>query len=184
LANRERARALSLSIAVLATESGKCTTTHSHARTHTDTCRYPDPTQTALRAALAELHGVTPDRVVAGAGSDDILDVVLRVVCPTAIVICPPTFGMYTFLAKASGIEVIEVARKADFTVDVDAVRDSTCLSRVHPPTYPPLSATDALLALRCVCMWFISLFALVLIAPWVLPVLSVWGKGVLSHQC
>jgi histidinol-phosphate aminotransferase len=87
--------------------------------------RYPDPTQAQLRAALAKLHGadgVGVANVVAGAGSDDILDIVLRVVSPTAIVICPQTFGMYTFLAKSSGIKVVEVKRNADFTVDVAAV--------------------------------------------------------------
>lgn len=65
---------------------------------------------------------MTEQNVVAGAGSDDILDVVLRVVSPESIVICTPTFGMYSFLGKASGINVIEVPRLPDFNVDVPAV--------------------------------------------------------------
>lgn len=86
---------------------------------------YPDPAQLKLRSALAELHkddGVTDDNVCAGAGSDDILDIVLRVVCPSTIVISTPTFGMYSFLGKAAGMNVIEVPRRKDFTVDGDAV--------------------------------------------------------------
>ena len=44
---------------------------------------YPDPTQLALRTALAEhhaAHGIDKERVVAGAGSDDILDILMRLV--------------------------------------------------------------------------------------------------------
>eukprot|EP00041_Stephanoeca_diplocostata_P033280 m.1095861 g.1095861 ORF g.1095861 m.1095861 type:complete len:444 (-) comp24305_c0_seq9:2598-3929(-) len=86
---------------------------------------YPDPAQLKLRSALAKLHeddGVTDANVCAGAGSDDILDIVLRVVCPSTIVISTPTFGMYSFLGKAAGMNVIEVPRRKDFTVDGDAV--------------------------------------------------------------
>ena len=38
--------------------------------------------------------------VVGGSGSDDILDILIRVVSPKKIVVCSPTFGMYSFLAK------------------------------------------------------------------------------------
>lgn len=86
---------------------------------------YPDPTQMKLRTALADLHkehGVKLENVVAGAGSDDILDIIMRLVSPEVVVISTPTFGMYTFLGKISGIKVIEVKRNSDFTVDVDAI--------------------------------------------------------------
>eukprot|EP00039_Didymoeca_costata_P028177 m.20251 g.20251 ORF g.20251 m.20251 type:complete len:603 (-) comp6786_c0_seq2:959-2767(-) len=86
---------------------------------------YPDPTQSKLREALAKLHsthGVKPQNVVAGAGSDDILDVILRTVCPSAVVTSTPTFGMYSFLANVAGIKIVNVPRLPDFKVDVDAV--------------------------------------------------------------
>ena len=86
---------------------------------------YPDPVQTKLRHAIAEYHGVGSDRVVAGAGSDDLLDVLLRMVGPKAIVICTPTFGMYSFLGKLSKAEVVDVPRLADFNVNVPAVVDA-----------------------------------------------------------
>ena len=65
---------------------------------------YPDPTQAKLREALAKLHvdaGVTTEHVVAGAGSDDILDIIMRVTTPETIVISTPTFGMYTCVAAS-----------------------------------------------------------------------------------
>ena len=50
--------------------------------------------------ALAEYTGFPPSHLVAGCGSDELLDVVLRLCEPGAVVSCPPTFGMYTFLSK------------------------------------------------------------------------------------
>ena len=83
---------------------------------------YPDPSQTHFRAAIAKLHGLTPDMVVAGSGSDDILDIIMRVIDADSCIICPPTFGMYKFLGTISKIKIIEVARKDDFHVDIPAV--------------------------------------------------------------
>lgn len=95
---------------------------------------YPDPTQTHFRAAIAKLHsahGVTPEMVVAGSGSDDILDILMRIMEADNCIICPPTFGMYKFLGAITKIKIIEVARKPNFEVDVaavvKAVRDNKC---------------------------------------------------------
>jgi histidinol-phosphate aminotransferase len=85
---------------------------------------YPDPTQTKLRERLAEYVRVPPEAIVAGAGSDDLIDLVLRaIVTPGDTVIdCPPTFGMYAFLARIAGARVAEVPRREDFALDVDAI--------------------------------------------------------------
>lgn len=80
---------------------------------------YPDPGQTALRLAIAGYTGTLPEQVVAGQGADDLIDVILRVVQPRAVVDNTPTFGMYRFLAKINGCEVVEVPRLADFELDV-----------------------------------------------------------------
>ena len=63
---------------------------------------YPDPAQINIRAALAAYHHVSIDNVVAGCGSDDLLDVLIRIVGPKKIIISTPTFGMYRYVAKAS----------------------------------------------------------------------------------
>ena len=87
---------------------------------------YPDPTQGELRGVLGEHHGVDPGWIVAGAGSDDILDMLLRATAPEAVVIAPPTFGMYGFLSKLNhSIPVIEVERDADFHLAPSAVLDA-----------------------------------------------------------
>lgn len=85
---------------------------------------YPDPGQEALRAAIAESLGVTAEQVVAGAGSDDLLDILVRLTEPRAIVNVTPTFGMYSFLGKLAKARIVEVPRSADsgFAVDIDGV--------------------------------------------------------------
>jgi histidinol-phosphate aminotransferase len=64
---------------------------------------------------------VTVENVVAGAGSDDILDIIMRLVCPKCVVISTPTFGMYRFLGTIAGIKIVEIPRKPDFNIDAEA---------------------------------------------------------------
>ncbi len=83
---------------------------------------YPDPAQTALREAIAEYVGLTAAQVVAGSGADDLIDIVIRLVGPKAIVTATPTFGMYGFLAKIGGAKVVEVPRDDRFEPDIPAI--------------------------------------------------------------
>ncbi len=87
--------------------------------------RYPDPMQRRLRSALAEYVGAAPEHIVAGAGSDELIDLLLRAVIDPgqAIIVCPPTFGMYAFSTGVAGGRLIEVPRAGDFSVDIEAAR-------------------------------------------------------------
>jgi histidinol-phosphate aminotransferase len=87
--------------------------------------RYPDPQQRALRDGLSEYVGVGPEHIVAGHGSDEIIDLLLRALLAPgeAVIDCPPTFGMYGFSARVAGGKVIDVPRKEDFSIDIDGVR-------------------------------------------------------------
>ena len=86
---------------------------------------YPDPQQRRVREALASYAGTTPDRLIAGAGSDEIIDLLLRLfVAPGDRVIqCVPTFGMYATFAHLVGGELVSLPRNETFDVDVDSVR-------------------------------------------------------------
>ncbi|MEZ4832380.1 MAG: aminotransferase class I/II-fold pyridoxal phosphate-dependent enzyme [Caldilineaceae bacterium] len=57
-------------------------------------------------------------------GADELLDYICRLFLSPgdAIVNCPPTFGMYSFDAKLSGAEVVEIWRNADYSLDVAAI--------------------------------------------------------------
>lgn len=84
---------------------------------------YPDPEQRRVREALARYVAYDPSWVVAGAGSDELIDLMVRLFVPPgeAIVNFPPTFGMYPFLADVQGARVLNVTRNADFSLDIDA---------------------------------------------------------------
>ena len=85
---------------------------------------YPDPDQRQLREALSSYLGVSPDRIVAGNGSDELIDMVLRMFLGTGenIVIPTPTFGMYAFSAEVCGGEVKSVPRNDTFDIDIEAM--------------------------------------------------------------
>lgn len=85
---------------------------------------YPDPQQTELRAALADYVGVPSEHILPSHGADEMLDYLCRIFLRPgdAIVDCPPTFGMYRFDAQLAGAEVIELWRRQDYSVDVEAV--------------------------------------------------------------
>lgn len=74
--------------------------------------RYPEPQPRALCERLADHAGVAPDQVLLGRGSDEAIDLLLRGFCRPgldAVVVCPPTFGMYAVSARLQGADVIEV---------------------------------------------------------------------------
>lgn len=86
---------------------------------------YPDPGQQYLRLAIADYCGVRPEQVVAGSGADDLIDILIRVAMPDAVVNLPPTFGMYSFLARVSGARVIDVPRQPDFSLDLPGIAEA-----------------------------------------------------------
>ena len=85
---------------------------------------YPDPDQRQLRAALADYLGVAPEGIVAGNGSDELIDMILRMFLGPGenILIPTPTFGMYAFSAEVCGGEVRAIPRNARFAIDVEGV--------------------------------------------------------------
>ena len=88
---------------------------------------YPDPLQRKMRAALAEYTGLGPDYLIAGAGSDELIDLLFRLFISPGdkIIDCDPTFAMYAFCARVAGATVEFVPRDELFDVDVRAVKDA-----------------------------------------------------------
>ncbi len=85
---------------------------------------YPDPQQSELREALGTFVGVPADHILPTHGADELLDYLCRLFLQPgdAIINCPPTFGMYSFDASLAGAAVIDVARNADYSLDVEAI--------------------------------------------------------------
>jgi histidinol-phosphate aminotransferase len=89
--------------------------------------RYPEPQPQALVERLAALYGVQPESVLVGRGSDEAIDLLVRGFCRAgqdSVVICPPTFGMYSVAARIQGADVRPVPLRADagFALDTQAV--------------------------------------------------------------
>ena len=76
--------------------------------------RYPDPQPQALVERLAALYGTRPDQVLVTRGSDEGIDLLTRVFCRAgrdAVLICPPTFGMYRIAAQSQGAAIVSLPR-------------------------------------------------------------------------
>jgi len=96
-------------------------------RTRAGLNRYPEPHPLELAARLAGLYGVQPAQLLPGRGSDESIDLVVRGFCRAGVdnvIICPPTFGMYSVAARIQGAEVREVplVREHGFALDAGAV--------------------------------------------------------------
>jgi len=85
---------------------------------------YPDPESRALRAALSRFSGVPVENLLAGAGADELIDLIMRVILSPGdcILNCPPTFGMYAFDAELNNAKVVNIPRQDDFSLDVDGI--------------------------------------------------------------
>ncbi|MCX8025069.1 MAG: histidinol-phosphate transaminase [Thermanaerothrix sp.] len=93
---------------------------------------YPDPESRALRAALADFLGVPMAHILAGAGADELIDLLLRVLLGPGehVLLAPPTFGMYAFDARLNGGKGIEVPRRPDFSLDLEAMAQAVATYR------------------------------------------------------
>ncbi|MBN1562551.1 MAG: histidinol-phosphate transaminase [Anaerolineae bacterium] len=85
---------------------------------------YPDPEAGKLRAMLSEYVGVSADHILVGAGADEIIELILQLFIEPGdtFINCPPTFSMYTFDAPIFFANAINVPRKPDFALDVEAI--------------------------------------------------------------
>ncbi|WP_235917374.1 histidinol-phosphate transaminase [Hymenobacter busanensis] len=87
--------------------------------------RYPDPLQRSLKAEVARLKQVATEQIFLGNGSDEAIDLLLRLTCvpgQDSIVILPPTYGMYEVAAHLNDVRVERIPLTPDFHVSADAI--------------------------------------------------------------
>ena len=84
----------------------------------------PNTYSNGLREALAELYGVEADNVIAGNGSDEMLDVAFKTFTNWGdnCVVPVPSYTLYDYFVKMNGGRAIEVDLTEDFQLDVDAM--------------------------------------------------------------
>lgn len=119
--------------------------------------RYPRAGNPALTAALAEAHGVPPACVVAGNGSDEIIDLLVRVTCRPGVdnvVAFAPCFSIYVQQTRLCGVTLRQPPLGPDFAFDLPALAaacdDHTSLVFLTNPDNPSGHAVpaDAVVAL------------------------------------
>jgi len=94
---------------------------------------YPDSDNHYLRTALSGFTGLPVENLLAGAGADEMIDLIMRTFLDPGDVIlnCPPTFGMYSFDAAIAGARIASVPRGPDFALNLGALAEAV---RQHKP--------------------------------------------------
>ncbi|PPD57832.1 histidinol-phosphate transaminase [Dehalogenimonas etheniformans] len=104
---------------------------------------YPDSCQTELRRALAGYTGVSAEHIVAGSGSDQLIDLLIRLfVSPgDEVLTATPTFAMYKFFTELVGGKFVAVPRDDEFNLVpeklIKAISKKTKLVFIAMPNNP-----------------------------------------------
>jgi len=91
--------------------------------------RYPDPLQKELKEKVATLKGVRTDQLFFGNGSDEPIDLIVRIFCEPGvdnIVAIDPSYGMYQVCADVNNVEYRKVLLNEDFTLNADKLLAAT----------------------------------------------------------
>lgn len=87
--------------------------------------RYPDPNQIELRKVIGKYLGMEYQKIFVGVGSDEIIDLLIRIFCKPGIdeaLIFEPTYGMYKVACDINDIKINSVLLNDDYQIDLSAV--------------------------------------------------------------
>ncbi|MDX1701905.1 MAG: histidinol-phosphate transaminase [Melioribacteraceae bacterium] len=90
--------------------------------------RYPDPKQTELRIELSKYLGISSSKLFFGVGSDEIIDLLIRIFCEPgkdSVLIPQPTYGMFKVACDVNNVNVIEVPLNRNFQLTPDVILSS-----------------------------------------------------------
>jgi histidinol-phosphate aminotransferase len=88
--------------------------------------RYPDPNQRALRKAVSEIISVPQENLMFGVGSDEIIDLYVRIFCHPRIdevIVCEPTYGMYRVCCDTNDVAVKNVPLTEDYDINLEEIK-------------------------------------------------------------
>ena len=83
-----------------------------------------DPVSTDLRMALSEYTGFSPERIVAGAGTTELIERLLHAFLEpgNGIITCPPTLPQQNGGASRARVTQVQVPRTPSFEIDAEAI--------------------------------------------------------------
>ena len=88
--------------------------------------RYPNNKHPELIALISNYKKLNKDELVLCNGTDELIDLVIRVFCEPAkdkIITLTPTYGMYEVSAKINNVNIIKVNLDHNFQIDVEKVK-------------------------------------------------------------
>jgi histidinol-phosphate aminotransferase len=110
----------------------------------TEVHRYPRAGSPRLRQALGAYHRVPEDRIVAGNGSDEIIDLLIRTAVSPGrdhVLAFQPCFNIYRLQSRLCSVDFRQIALRSDFTFPMqrllDAVNDATAIVFLTTPDNP-----------------------------------------------
>lgn len=112
---------------------------------------YPEGSSRELRAALGEVHGIDPEKIVVGAGSDEILHLLAQTYIGDGdeAVMSQYGFMVYPIVTQAAGGTPV-IAPETDYRADIDALAGAVTertkivfLANPNNPTGSCLGAAD-----------------------------------------
>lgn len=82
---------------------------------------YPDPAQKAIREEIAGYVGCAANNIVAGAGADELIDLICRLVLNPGdkVLTFSPTFSYYKHVVELNGGSLVDVHRSEDYSIDM-----------------------------------------------------------------
>ncbi|HEX6289821.1 MAG TPA: histidinol-phosphate transaminase [Herpetosiphonaceae bacterium] len=127
---------------------------------------YPDPDQLPLRRALARYTGQPESRILCGNGSDEIIDLLMRLFLAPgdAVVEAPPTFGMYSFNTGVVGGRIVQVPRDGHWNVDVERIAEAVQAERAKLVFLPSPNNPDGSILPRAAVERLLELPAVIVI--------------------
>lgn len=117
---------------------------------HDELNRYPMPYQEVLRSKIANFRNVGSEHVFVGVGSDEAIDLLIRIFCEPkedAILITPPTYGMYKVSAQVNDVDIQRVLLTEDFQLlpkeTLAATTDHTKIIFLCSPNNPTANSLN-----------------------------------------
>lgn len=118
--------------------------------------RYPDPLHKKVRTRIAELKRVPVETIFLGSGSDEAIDLLFRLFCVPgrdAVLITPPTYGMYEVSADINDVRILRAPLTANFRLDWGSLEkgflESPRMVFLCSPNNPTGNALDSTLVDR-----------------------------------
>ena len=108
---------------------------------------YPSESSDALRERIASEYGVASEEVIAGNGSDEILDISSKCFINPGDVVCSPTptFSMYKFYGRLHLAKICEKRLAKDFSLDAESLlQENAKIIAICQPNNPTAALFDA----------------------------------------